>query len=356
MPALRLQALAEVDAKIAAMQAEGAVIDMSLWRSLVRHPDVPGVAPEGFEFEGELEPGEKPWLEPASAEHAAEEAALDAELEERGAVVEAGEGSVSVLDIVCADGDDPVVVADAKERARNLDLMERLRALALEVKMPSICNQADARITRIKRGHNNDAAASRSAASRPGLNAVLRRALQEDAQAQGEVARAQREANWKEKCAAKEEAAVVRAEKQAADLAKHQKKVRKSELAKLPKCITSQDCGGGMEKGGGKKELAARMSLLERLKLKAPDLPLELEARWPEIKKGYAVRMGVQHKKEVGVRFITELKQVVDQLGEHLDSTADGAPPKAGGSKGAFEAFVRSISKPNSKVLTSLTL
>ena len=52
----------------------------------------------------------------------------------------------------------------------------------------------------------------------------------------------------------------------------------------VPQRITAAECGQGKEDGGGKKEAACRSTLLERLKLRSPELPAALEADWPQIR------------------------------------------------------------------------
>jgi len=83
MPTLRRQAIEQVNAALDAHVEKGVELSMSMWRSVVQHPRDPGITPEGFEFEGELLPGERPWIEPdeeAMAEEAGKEKALDEEL------------------------------------------------------------------------------------------------------------------------------------------------------------------------------------------------------------------------------------------------------------------------------------
>ena len=65
MPTLRRDTLAQVDKALTDKQDSGVPLSMALWRDLVQHPADPGILPEGFEFEGELLPGENPWIDAA---------------------------------------------------------------------------------------------------------------------------------------------------------------------------------------------------------------------------------------------------------------------------------------------------
>ena len=60
MPEERLRAMAEVDELVLSGEIEG----FGQWQQLVRHPPDPGVkALEGSELEGDLEEGERAWLD-----------------------------------------------------------------------------------------------------------------------------------------------------------------------------------------------------------------------------------------------------------------------------------------------------
>ena len=60
MPTLRRDTLAQVDKALTDKQDAGVPLSMAMWRDLVQHPADPGILPEGFEYEGELLPGQNP--------------------------------------------------------------------------------------------------------------------------------------------------------------------------------------------------------------------------------------------------------------------------------------------------------
>ena len=81
------------------------------------------------------------------------------------------------------------------------------------------------------------------------------------------------------------------------------------------------------------------------MRLRAPPLPLELEAIWDDFKKEYAKWMGARHKAAVGVRFVEVLRDAMAALGGHL-LAQDGSivPPSSMvgpvGNPKAFALFV----------------
>ena len=78
---VRRDTLDQVNKALDDQDKAGNTLSMDLWRSLVQHPKDPGVIPEGFEFEGELLPGERPWIDAAGSIVAADEARLEEALD-----------------------------------------------------------------------------------------------------------------------------------------------------------------------------------------------------------------------------------------------------------------------------------
>jgi hypothetical protein len=81
--------------------------------------------------------------------------------------------------------------------------------------------------------------------------------------------------------------------------------------------------------------------MLERLKLRAPPLPAEIEALWPHIRNNYCRQVALFHNEYVGGYLVKEVNRVVDELGKHLNhpDPAVKVSKKAGDPK-AFERFV----------------
>ena len=69
----------------------------------------------------------------------------------------------------------------------------------------------------------------------------------------------------------------------------------------VPQRMTAAECGQGKEDGGVKKEATCRSTLLERLKLRSPELPAALEADWPQIRDNYAKKIGERQGRNTGV-------------------------------------------------------
>ena len=75
------------------------------------------------------------------------------------------------------------------------------------------------------------------------------------------------------------------------------------------------------------------------MKLRAPDLPLDLEPRWPAISKAYAERVGKKEKQWAGDRFITRTNLVSTCLGKHIKVTAAHPLAKHSTETGDEDAF-----------------
>ena len=113
------------------------------------------------------------------------------------------------------------------------------------------------------------------------------------------------------RAANREKARKRQAEKLAAKTAKRKNEERllaaakrREELAKLPKEFTTKNLGQGHAAGGTRNHRDMRDIMLERLRLRAPPLKLELQGRWDEFKKKYAQWMGDSYKAAVGIRFL----------------------------------------------------
>ena len=334
MERLRREALAEVDAAMDKHVAAGKTLDMSLWRDLVQHPKDPGITPEGFEFEGELAPGERPWIEPhfaAAEEEKLEEEALNAELLRLDGpmfVSDADEDASRA--IVAVDGDDPLAVREAAAFATQEKLLRRLRTWAGKNKLPASAREADRNRKRLARQKDHKPSAA--------AQTLLRRHLNQRGDAIREALRKQREAAREAKqLEAKRNADKL--DKDAAKvLAKEKKKEMEEKLEALPKRFSAKVLGQGKADGGGKKEHQARCELVERTKLRSPPLPLELEAKWPDVKANYSRQMAIKYGSSVGRHFCLAVNGCIEELGKYYNR-ADIKKAKSSGNKRAFEAF-----------------
>ena len=81
--------------------------------------------------------------------------------------------------------------------------------------------------------------------------------------------------------------------------------------------------------------------MLERVKLRAPPLPAEIEALWPHIRNNYCRQVALLQKEYVGGFLVTEVNKVIDALGKHFSHPDPGVKvSKKAGDPKAFERFV----------------
>ena len=136
---------------------------------------------------------------------------------------------------------------------------------------------------------------------------------------------------------------------------------KKDALAKLPMEFTAASLGHGHAKGGTRAHCLQREAALERVRLRAPALPLELEAIWDDFRKEYARCMGARHKEKVGIQFLEVLRDTMAALGDHL-LAQDGCivAPSSGlgpvGNPNAFAQFVRKAYKGLPRDASSLVI
>ena len=136
---------------------------------------------------------------------------------------------------------------------------------------------------------------------------------------------------------------------------------RREDIAKLPKVFTTKDLGQDHATGGTRKHRDAREIMLERLRLRAPPLKLELRGRWEEFKKKYAQWMGDNYKAAVGIRFLEKIRAVLEDLDEY-SLTEEGLarvpedPDNVRGDEKAFDKFVKSTLEKLPMPATSLVV
>ena len=124
-------------------------------------------------------------------------------------------------------------------------------------------------------------------------------------------------------------------------IAVEKKKVLAGELSKLPRKFNSTDCGQELKGGGNKTHQTSRQKLVERLKLRAPPLPAEVEALWPHIRNNYCRQIALFHGEYVGCFIVKEVNAVIAALGKHFTHPDPAVfASKMAGDPKAFERFV----------------
>ena len=287
----RQDAIKEVDEKF-----DAGNLSFEDWRSLMIHPEDMGVMEEGEEFEGELEEGELPWLEEGEME---------------GALLQEDASGFEPLPLVihAEPGDDAEQVAEAKLLAKRMAQLEKIRALARDVKDPHMQNKAEAALSRLKRGRAGRAKKA---------NAVLRRhaeAAQQKENAKVVAERAQRRVEKRNRAKV---AALVADERKAKAKKVEEKKALEAKIAKLPKTFSAADLGEKTAVGNKNRE-----ACLERLKLLSPKLSLGDEVKWQKTKEEYAKAFARKESKGTGQLFVEEIQKVLEKLGKHF-----GGPTK----------------------------
>jgi hypothetical protein len=344
MPALRRDTLAQVNQALDDKEKSGELLTMALWRDLVQHPKNPpgpGVLPEGFEFEGELLPGEDPWIDAGDhvklSQEEAQEKAIDASLDPDAVSVDFGEEmQAASLVLNAVDGEEPAVVEEAILAAREVAKCERLRAWAVSMRLPFAAREAQQKkISILKR--KNPKATKGSLKSR----LLLHRGIRAKIEAECAVADKRRDAARERKALQVKNKAIILESKVALRLSAEKRKEIAAELAKLPRKFNSTDCGQELKDGGNNKHQTNRQNLLERLKLRAPLLPPAVELLWPHIRNNFARQAALFHKEYVGCFIIKEVNAVINDLGKYF-THPDPAVKKSSkaGCPRAFEQFV----------------
>jgi hypothetical protein len=310
MTGLRAVAIAEVDAAV----ATGDLKNFADWPRVIAEPILKGTYGEGDEFEGELAAGEKPWIVDADADAvAADTADLEAAAEKK---------------VKGEEGDDTKELADADVLANRLEQLKRLRAVAVEANQARAATDATTEIRQLHRGLSG---------KRKQANNILRRRLQNMLDVEREVLAGKRKrirADNSRKEKLRRHFKLGNAKKVAKAAAR---KAHEKLLMDIPAMFTSKDCGQG-----GKQGQTARKQVLERLRLRAPLLPLSLEMIWKVRRDAFAKQMARVHGVAVGSAFINEVNACLRALGVHYRGKTEynGKGVLTGDAK-AFEKFVR---------------
>ena len=329
LPSLRRTAVAEVDAQI----ASGALRTFADWRTLIEHPENPGVLEEeGQEFEGDVEPAEQLWHEEGDEEALEEAELLDEEFElEESAALVAAEASAAAasasMQVEVLPLDQPEDIEEAIVVTRRLGSLKKLRADALAQKVPAAFYALDKEISQLERGLRAKDKADRKA------NVVLRRALDK---AQAEEA-AKLQALRLEALKARMAAASAKAKAAEDRRLAEEKKAAATEIQKkleaLPKEFNMASCTGTSAKA-----VKMRADLLERLKLSSPPLSFEENGRWPLVRDRCATQYGIKYGALTGERILRDVRDVIGRLGSH-HRKPEGHAKDAGGDPAAFLDF-----------------
>ena len=333
MPEHRQTAIAEVDRLVATGQLSSAAD----WRKVVRHPNSPGVLQhEGDELEGDLDVGENPWLDDADVSMQAADA-KDAEAAE-----DIAEASVLA---VAATSDSKEEVEEAVGAARRLQLLKRLRASAVEARVPAAANAVRVQIDHVERGLRSTSAEEKTA------NAVLRRHLEAvRAEEVATVAKKQEESRKKRRNLLMVKKKVAAAKKRAVAKARL-RATAKAMAAKVPKMFTVEDVGPLGPKGD-----KARKELLDRLKDIAPALTVAQRVKWPTVRDGFVKQHMIKWGSNGGDVFLKDVNQVLAALKTQRESAGTSLPGRpAAKEPTAFAEFFnkmeRFVQKPSVHVV-----
>ena len=260
----RERAFAEVDKMI----ADGAVTGFHDVRKVIRHPPTTGEYKRGEEFEGELRKNEKAWETP-------EDIALF-KADDQDEFADPATCTTALVEFVA--GDDVVEWSEgnrvAKKRAQLLRLLAESKALALPAAVFTIRRD----IVNLERGKLTKNTTESK------LNAVFSRSLRLEAA----VAKKKQEANGKKARTARRIKKVLQMaankKKKAKLLLKLDKEMREELMMGYQRKITSDMCGT-KKNFKGYTARKNRENLLERLRLRSPPLPYDLEDSWPRFKR-----------------------------------------------------------------------
>ena len=344
MPKLRRQALDEVNKALDDAVAAEETLSMSLWRSLIQPPAEPigpGVMPEGFEFEGELLPGENPWLEPSDHILSQLDAAEDAAVDPDAACIDLGEEFDPDDPLVKAvESEEPAVVEEATLVAREVAKCERLRAWAVSMKLPFAARDAVAKKMKILKKNN-----PKNATPQMKAQLLLRRHLRDLLEKEHASMEKRREAHREHKERLAKLKAADLEKKALAKLVKEKKDADAKLLEKIPRNYSAQDFGQGIKNPLSKPHQTNRQNALERIKLRAPKLPAVIEVQWVKIRNNYCRQMALFYKDYVGGMFVREINQLVKDMGKYLEHPDPKVPKskKETGDPKAFENFVEKM-------------
>jgi len=345
MVKLRRARLDQVNKALDDKKAKDEILTMSLWRALVQDPADPGIMPEGYEFEGELLEGERPWI---SAEQDAledeKEKALDCSIDPSAVSVDFSEQIVldpSSYIITAMKDEEPEAVAEAILTAKEIAKCDGLRAWGLSMKMPFVVREALRRKIAILKKQ-------RPSVSKPKLKAqlILQRHLRQQAEADHDQMEKRRAVIRERKALVAKNKAEGIDKKVIGILLKEKKAADAKKLAELGDEFTAEMCGQKKEGGGKTKEQNNRQNMMERLKLRSPALPPNVEKKWTAIRNNYCKQVAYHQGGYTGAYIVKQVNDTIDALGKHWIPA--GIKPKVAKKEGnpkAFELLVKEMIK-----------
>ena len=227
--------------------------------------------------------------------------------------------------------------------ADRLAQLKALRAQHAACAMPAAATLVDREIKQVSRSlHAGGREESRAAADklRAHMDSVMSKEL--------ELLRCRQTKARKQRAAQAKAKAKQRKVEKVKKFAKKAKAALKKKLDDLPVRISAGDCNKV-----GRAGTHARSQCLERLKLRAPALPFELEAVWQHTRDAYAEAEVLRaeyrlkpRKSVVGPELIKEINEVLSKLREHYKGpNRFNQKGETGGDENAFLCFVQRMAK-----------
>ena len=249
-------------------------------------------------------------------------------------------GALVPVDLPVLPSDAPEEVEEATRIAERIQTLERVDAFCRGKGLLQVQFEVQRKmreVTKLK--------GTKTEEGRP--SALLRRFVRLRREKEEESLRALREANQARNQERRRLKDLERKQKKAEEAKKAWAKAKQAALAKLPKEFTMAMLGHGHKEGGTRVHCVNREVLLERLRLRSPPLPLELQASWNEFKRAYVRYTRAAWKETAGLQLFEKVRDVMKKLGDHL-LREDGSPPSIAepvGNADAFAAFVRKSRK-----------
>ena len=238
--------------------------------------------------------------------------------------------------------EDAVALRMALSSAERLARLKELRAQHVGCALPAAATLVDREIKQVERSLH---AAGSSEGRQVGDH--LKAHMDSLMSSEMDLLRARQEAARRRRAAQARLAAKKRRLARIKKVADQKKAELKKRLDDLPIHFNHKECGAPGQPG--KK---VRVQCLERLKLRAPALPFEQEARWKATRDNYCdatqlrATYGLKKHATVGPLFIDEVNGVLSELIEHYDGRSRyNAKGEKGGDDGAFLRFVQRMEK-----------
>ena len=310
-----------------------------------------GTSVEGQEIECGLDPEEQVWTDSDGEEG---EERMDSDDDDDGRGDTRVSSALVPVSLPIVESDTLVEIEEAALAAGRLQTLEKINEAAKASQLPAVQFHVQRQIRTLTK-------LSSSRVDGREASALMRRFVRkrrEDEEVRFRALRDENRRRARHRAILKETGRKLRLGREKARALVRRKE---EDLAKLPSIFTQEMLGQGHATGGTRAHCARREACLDRLRLRAPDLPRELRVVWDDFRKEYAKWMGNVHKGAVGVHFLEAIRGVMDDLGDHLLSPAGAAvasaePPdgELRGSRSAFKAFVLRSRKKMPRAASSL--